>query len=410
MNAVAPGWVPDAATLPATRIVRFADVARRHRASRPCRRHRLRRAARLVGSPPGGVLGRGRRLLRGRVVHRATGRARRAPDAGRGLVPRGQTQHRAAPAAPRSGRPRGRRARHRGRRTFIAHLRPAARAGCRGGRTAARAGGRAGRPGRRLPPELPRGRRRLHRGGAHRRGLGAGGARLRLRGRGRPPRTADAEGAHRGVGIQVRRACPRPPVRGERAARAAPRPRAHHHGGHRRPREPSSRRALEHLGRGLGGHPRRPGGGGALRPPAVGALHVRHDRQAQGDRARARWGAPGAAGVARPAHGPARGRRLLLVHDAELDDVERPGLRAAARGDHRALRRAPDLARAGGALAGRGRPRRDRLRHQPGVPRGVRAGRPGARARPRPVRRAADRGDRLGAAGIRQRVGARERG
>ena len=38
----------------------------------------------------------------------------------------------------------------------------------------------------------------------------------------------------------------------------------------------------------------------------------------------------------------ARGRRLLLVHLAELDDVERPGLRPPPRRDDRPLRRQPD--------------------------------------------------------------------
>ena len=42
-------------------------------------------------------------------------------------------------------------------------------------------------------------------------------------------------------------------------------------------------------------------------------------------------------------------------------------VRAPARRDDRALRRAPDVPRAGRALAGRGRPRRDRVRYQPGL-------------------------------------------
>ena len=150
----------------------------------------------------------------------------------------------------------------------------------------------------------------------------------------------------RRVRVPVRRACPRPPGRGERAARrCSPASRTPSRWPPAASPSPAPDAGSSTLGRGPGGRPRRPGRAGALRPPAVGALHVRHDRQAQGDRARARWGAPGAAGVARPAHGPARGRRLLLVHDAELDDVERPGLRAAARRDDRALRRAPDVAR-----------------------------------------------------------------
>src|SRR5438477_6055973 len=87
----------------------------------------------------------------------------------------------------------------------------------------------------------------------------------------------------------------------------------------------------------------RPGGGavlraGALRPPPVGALLVRDDGAAKGDRARPRRD-PARAAQEAPASGPAAGGPHVLVHDHRMDDVELPrGLPALGRGD-RALRR-----------------------------------------------------------------------
>ena len=66
-----------------------------------------------------------------------------------------------------------------------------------------------------------------------------------------------------------------------------------------------------------------------VRPPALGALHLRHDRPAEGDRAR-----PGRDPARAPEEAPppprrARRRPALLVHDDRLDDVELPRRRPA---------------------------------------------------------------------------------
>ena len=79
---------------------------------------------------------------------------------------------------------------------------------------------------------------------------------------------------------------------------------------------------------------------GALRPPAVGALLLRHDRPAEGDRAGPRRH-PARAAEEAPAPGPAPGRPHVLVHDDRLDDVELPRRLPAHRRGDRALRRQP---------------------------------------------------------------------
>ena len=78
---------------------------------------------------------------------------------------------------------------------------------------------------------------------------------------------------------------------------------------------------------------------GALRPPALGALLVRHDRAAEGDRAGAGRHRARAPEEGEPALEPDAGRSLLLVHDDGLDDVELPRGRAARGVGDRALRR-----------------------------------------------------------------------
>ena len=87
-------------------------------------------------------------------------------------------------------------------------------------------------------------------------------------------------------------------------------------------------------GRGRGARVR----AGALRPPAVGALLLRHDRPAQGDRARPRRH-PARAAQEAPAPGPAPGRPHVLVHHDRLDDVELPRRLPALRRRDRAVRR-----------------------------------------------------------------------
>ena len=90
-------------------------------------------------------------------------------------------------------------------------------------------------------------------------------------------------------------------------------------------------RAAEKLGRaarspGIGWDSRPPETelrAGALRPPPVGALLLRHDRPAEGDRAGPRRH-PDRAAEEAPAPRPAPRRPHVLVHHDRLDDVELP--------------------------------------------------------------------------------------
>ena len=110
---------------------------------------------------------------------------------------------------------------------------------------------------------------------------------------------------------------------------------------------------------------------GALRPSALGAVLVGHDRPAEGDRAGPRRHPARAPEEAEPALRPVAGRSLLLVHDDRLDDVELPRRRAARGLGDRALRRPARPARAVGV---RGRGGRHLLRHERGVHRRVHEG------------------------------------
>ena len=182
---VAPGWVPDRASLPDTRIVRFAHVARRARAVPTCAD--VTDYAELQAwsaGPPGEFWGCRRRLLRrraGPTAPRVALAERRMPGAV--WFPGGTPELRAAPAARRRGRARGGRARHRG----TANGRRSPSAGCAPrlppwpDGCASSGSGRVTGSSRYLP-ELRRGRRRVRGDGAHRCGLGPGRARLR-----RPP-------------------------------------------------------------------------------------------------------------------------------------------------------------------------------------------------------------------------------
>ena len=123
----------------------------------------------------------------------------------------------------------------------------------------------------------------------------------------------------------------------------------------------------------------------ALRPPAVGALQLRHHRPPEGDRA---W--PGRHPARAPQEdepAPRRpGRRPgVLVHHHRVDDVELPRGRAAHRRRDRALRRQPRAPRPGRAVGPRRAHGHDVLRHVGRVPGVVHEGRGGARrwARPR---------------------------
>ena len=84
---------------------------------------------------------------------------------------------------------------------------------------------------------------------------------------------------------------------------------------------------------------------GAVRPSALRALQLGHDRAAQGDRARPRRHHRRAPEDARAAPRPRRRRPLLLVHHHRLDDVELPGVGPARRRDDRAVRRRSRRAR-----------------------------------------------------------------
>ena len=68
---------------------------------------------------------------------------------------------------------------------------------------------------------------------------------------------------------------------------------------------------------------------GRVRPPALGALLVRHDRPPEGDRPGPRRDPARAPEEAQPPRRRARGRPRLLVHDDRLDDVELSRLGAA---------------------------------------------------------------------------------
>ena len=77
----------------------------------------------------------------------------------------------------------------------------------------------------------------------------------------------------------------------------------------------------------------------ALRPSALGAVLVWHDRPAEGDRPGSGRDPAGAPEEGEPALEPRARGPLLLVHHDRLDDVELPGRRAAGRLGDRALRR-----------------------------------------------------------------------
>ena len=86
----------------------------------------------------------------------------------------------------------------------------------------------------------------------------------------------------------------------------------------------------------------------ALRPPAVGAVLVRHYGVAQAHRAGPRRHPAGALQGALPPHGPGPGRPVLLVHDDGLDDVEPADRRSAGRLRGRPFRRRPGPTRTWG--------------------------------------------------------------
>ena len=91
----------------------------------------------------------------------------------------------------------------------------------------------------------------------------------------------------------------------------------------------------------------------AVRPPALGALLVRHDRAAEGDRPRAGRDPARVPEAAAPDHRRPGRRPDLLVLDDRLDDVELPDRSAADRRGDRDLRRQSRRARSRRAVGSR---------------------------------------------------------
>ena len=200
---------------------------------------------------------------------------------------------------------------------------------------------RSRRPRRRLHPQHPRGDRGVPGVRVDRRDVVVVLAGLR-RALGRRPLRADrAQGADRRRRLPLRRQGLRPPRRRRRAARRDPVAGARRAAGlprrraETRPRACSAWRELIKPAGAAGVRP------AALRPPAVGAVLLGHDRAAQGDRPRPGRHAAGAPQEDALASRRPGGRPRLLVHHHRVDDVELPRRRAADAGVDRPLRRQP---------------------------------------------------------------------
>ena len=296
-----------------------------HALARP-RLRDLRRPVAVLRRGPRGVLGLDLEVLRGRLVLRRG--ARQARDARRRVVQGRRGQLRRARLPGQGGRRAGDRPRGRAARPGRAHVGRAARAG-RGHRGRAEgAGRRARRPRGGVHAEHPGGDRGVPRHRFDRRRVVELLAGLRRAQRRRPLPADRAEGAAGGRRLQVQRQGVRPhgdgrrdPLRGRRRAGAARLPGRLRLAG----RLPRRRRARVRAR--------------AVRPPAVGALLVRHHGAAEGDRPGPGRDPHRAPQEAPPPRGPAGRRPLLLVHHHRLDDVELPGQRPAHRRRDRALRR-----------------------------------------------------------------------
>ena len=146
---------------------------------------------------------------------------------------------------------------------------------------------------------------------------------------------------------------------------------------------------------------------GSVRPPALGALQLRHDRPAEGDRPRPRRDPARDAEEDAPARRPAGGRPAVLVHDDRLDDVELRRRRASHRRVDRALRRQPRPSRPGHALEPRRGGRHHVFRHVGELHRRVHEGRRRSTGRARPLAARGGRVDGLPALAGGVRLGLR---
>ena len=203
------------------------------------------------------------------------------------VVPGRAAELRRARAAGRRGRRPGRRRRALAdARPDRADLRRAARPGRAGPRGAAAARRRPGRPRRRLPAQHPRDARRVPRDRQPRRRLGELRAGVRRAQRARPLRADRAEGAARGRRLHL----PRPArstaaTRWPRSARGCRRSSTWSHvpyGATDAARRDAAGRSCSREPGPLEFEPV------AVRPPALRAVLVGHDRPAEGDRARPR--------------------------------------------------------------------------------------------------------------------------
>ena len=251
-------------------------------------------------------------------------RAGLARDAGRGVVPGRPAQLRRAPGRPRRGPRLGRGGGSLADPAGVrGDLRRAARAGGAGARRPAAARRRPRRPRRRLHAEHPRDAGGVHRHREPGRDLG----RLRARSSARAasstasrrssprccwPSAATASATATSTGGRGRgdpRAAPHARARGRRALRRGD--------GARR-----GRRGRSYCARPAPLRVR----AGRLRPPALRAVLLGHDRAAQGDRPRPRRPAHGAPQEPGPGLGPQARRAPAVVLHHGVDDVERAGL------------------------------------------------------------------------------------
>ena len=261
--------------------------------------------------------------------------------------------------------------------------------------------GRARRPRRGVPAQRPRDAGGVPGDGVAGRGVVLGGAGVRRAQRRRPLRADRAEGAAGDRRLPLRRQGLRPP-RGRRSDRR----------GDRRAGRAARAPGRQRLGGRLPRRGRARVRAGPVRPPALGALLVRDHRAAQGDRAGPGRDPARAAQDGPPAPGLPRGRPGVLVHHDRLDDVELPRRGAADRRRDRALRRQPGHAHPRPAVGPRRAGGRHDVRDQRELPRRLHEGGGRAGPRPRPVRAAGGRLDRLaaGAGGLRVGLRARRRG